>query len=1239
MIVSSKEVGEQFVLCVRSKINFFFILVLIVSFAACTTKSDLQWNQKEGYHWAELSPGYFGKTGFTKLSSSSTGLKFVNNIERESIEENRNYMNGSGVAAGDIDGDGWIDLYFAQIDGPNKLFKNLGGMKFKDITEKSGLSHERYHSTGVVFADVDGDNDLDLLITSLTGQNTLYINDGEGHFKLKQNSGLGASKGSNTMALADIDGDGDLDLYISNYVLKSVKDIYSEEELLPRNMIRKKDDSLLIDPPFDKYFTTIQTKRGVSRVEYGSEDELYLNNGKGLFEKVNDLKQYFLDENGNPQGLTRDWGLSVKFQDINGDLAPDLFVTNDFWTPDRFWINQGNGTFKLINRKAIPSLSFSSMGIDFSDINRDGNLDFIVTEMLSDVHERRMQQFTKYQEAKKRIHYNQYNRNSLYLNRGDDTFAEISHYANLFASEWSWTTNFLDVDLDSYEDLIITTGYAHDYLNLDSQIELNRRRSSNTQSKSNNLFKYPPLKLGNKIFHNNQDLTFSEKSKAWGFHDQDISLGMAVADLDNDGDPDLIINRFNEEALIYKNKTNAPRIAVKLDGKSPNTQGIGAKVELFGADAQQSKEIAAGGTYVSGSQAMAFFAADPDNPDHTLKVTWRNGLVSTIDSVKANRIYVVDEKFSQKSVINNNNRKKESLKPLFKDISDQIDHVHHEDPFNDFKIQELLPVKLSQKGPGVSWLDFDQDGDDDLFVSSGKGGILAIFENLGRGEFKKIELDQISNAAFGDQTTVLGWNTNNYFKLVVGRSSYEQRDRQIPLVKIYNIYKNGKVSQQSIEGISSVTGPLAAADYTGDGQIDLFVGGSFKAGQYPANATSRLYKNENGSFKLDKKNSKLMSEIGLISGAVFSDFDSDGDPDLLLSREWDSILVLENDNGQFKDVSDRVGLQKYKGWWNGITTGDFNNDGRLDIIATNLGENSIYQIESNKPLKLFYGDFNRDGRTDIFDSYYNSSLGGYVPRRKLYDFKSIPALLQYVKSHETFAKFTMDKMFGRNLNKVSSKEINTLQHMLFLNKENSFEAIPLPSEAQFSSVYHPAVADFDNDGNEDLFLSQNFFPFPSGIPLLNSGRGLLLKGDGKGNLQVVKGYESGIEIYGEQRGAAVSDFNSDGKSDLVITQNQAETKLFLNQTERIGLRFKLNGPPSNRDAIGSAFRLKYRDGSYGPLREIQAGTGYWSQHSTIHVMGYSSKFPNKLEVYWFDGNKELINITHTTKEMTINYEH
>jgi hypothetical protein len=405
-------------------------------------------------------------------------------------------------------------------------------------------------------------------------------------------------------------------------------------------------------------------------------------------------------------------------------------------------------------------------------------------------------------------------------------------------------------------------------------------------------------------------------------------------------------------------------------------------------------------------------------------------------------------------------------------------------------------------------------------------------------------------------------------------------------------------------------------------------------------ADSRLFRNNQGRFEFDEQNSRLLSGVGLVTDALFADVTGNGHQDLLISTEWGSLKLFENRDDRFVEISKETGLDRYKGWWNGISIGDFSGNGLPDIIALNIGLNSAYQIRNEHSLRMYYDDFNWDRRLDILDSYYSEEIEGYVPRRKLHDFESVPTILSNVSSHEEFSGATIEEVFGQSFNNVPFKEINTLEHMIFVNTGDGFEPKPLPRETQFSAGFYAGVGDFNNDGNEDLFISQNFFAFPKNTPRLDAGRGLLLQGDGNANFETISGEISGIKVYGEQRGAALSDFNQDGRTDLVVSQNNGQTKLFENQVERNGIRIQLIGPPSNRNGVGSSIRLEYEkeyeNGEKGPARFIQAGGSFASQNSYLQVMGISeNESPTAIEVSWPDGTVQKVEIVEGLDEYRI----
>src|SRR6056297_621628 len=1130
-----QNMAQVYLRSIFRKLSSLLIIAGTLVVLGCSSKSaepviELTWTEGNGYRWAELPDAASDEVGFSLLPSSQTGIEFNNFLSEELMDDNRILMNGSGVAAGDIDGDGLVDLYFAKIDGPNNLYKNLGGFRFEDITEQAGVAHEGRYSTGVVFSDVNGNGHLDLLISSMTSLNALYINDGTGSFTLQEESGPKERKGSMTMALSDVNNDGYPDLYMVNYREMNVIDRFDPQELVWENTVENGE----LIPPYDDYFTIIDWGEGFrpERHEIGRADELFINNGDGTFTEVEDYESVFRDQNGNPMGLHPDWGLSAKFHDINNDGLHDLYVNNDFWTPDRVWMNQGDGTFRAIDSLAIRNTSYYSMTVDFSDITRNGFSDIFTVEMLNDRHSDRLRKRLPTEPIPllpgDYTHRPRYNKNSLFYNRGDHTFAEISYYSGLEASEWSWTTRFLDIDLDGYEDLLINNGFAYDFQDMDSQQQLFDKLVETGGAERGYIEDFTPLRQQNRIYRNNGDLTFSETSSDWGFTEQDISLGMAVADLNGDGTQDVVISRMNDEPSVYKNQISGDRIAVRLVGEDPNTQAIGAKLEFMGGPVDhQTKQIFSGGDYLSGSDPLMVFAASSGIKTRSLSITWPDGSKSTIDSLQANRIYEIDQSEVFKSGGSSSDQNMEMASAengtdtMFEDISGQLNHAHSEDEFDDFRIQPLLPKTLSRMGPGMAWIDLNGNGRDELIVGAGKGGSMGVFEVTADGNLQPLSSELTSLPTPGDQTGIAGWRESGATHLVIGNANYEAGTVRTPSAFHIRL-EGGEIAEiDSLPGVLSTTGPLAAADYNGDGTVDLFVGGRFLPGQYPRSASSRLYRNVNGTLELDEQASTVLENAGLVSGAVFSDYDRDGDQDLILAVEWGSLKLFENSDGSFTDRSAELGLSEFTGLWNGVATGDFNNDGYPDLVATNLGENSYFEVkDEGAPIKIYYGDFNRDQRLDIIEAYYTEEQGGFVPLNSLNNYENINDILGHIQTHGQFSEMTVGEILRTEEAGIPNKEVNTLGHMLFLNQQASgFRTVKLPAEAQFSAAFHADVSDINSDGYEDLFISQNFFGVanPQQKPRLDSGRGLWMTGDGTGNLESMPGHLSGKKVYGEQR--------------------------------------------------------------------------------------------------------------------------
>jgi len=1190
-------------------------------------------------------------SGFTRLNPVQTGLNFTNRVSLKAVAQNRLIEDGSGVAAGDFDGDGLCDLYFCNLEGANRLFRNIGGMRFEDITASAVVGCPGQASTGVVLADIDGDGDLDLLVNGLGAGTRVFLNDGHGKFVERTDSGLARDSGARTLALADIDGDGDLDLYVANYRRTTARDGTE------RVTVTRRGNGFEVPVQLrDRYVAEMTDNNGVMVLELGEPDVLYRNVGGGGFESISWTGGAFLDENGRPlKEPPRDWGLSAMFHDLNGDGLPDLYVCNDFHSPDRIWLNKGRGHFQAVPSTLLRKTSFASMAVDFADINRDGFDDIFVAEMLGVTRLRRQTQRDNVEggaalnfgwgwRAGDITNTTQVMRNTLFLNQGDGTFAEIAQLSGVHASDWTWGSAFLDVDLDGYEDLLMANGHLRDHLNSDVQARLAPSGPPQNAADRERLFGLiPGLAVPKRIFRNRGDMTFEDRSTAWGFDWVGISNGMAFADLDNDGDLDVILNNLDAGAFIMRNDTMAPRIAIRLRGLAPNTSAIGAKIRVLGGSVPQSQEVISGGRYLSSDDPLRVFATGQAT-ELDIEVAWRSGKRTVVNNAKPNCIYEISEegaeeiqspklkgpwsvlgdrwsvlRENERGATDNGQRTTNKIQTLFEDVSDRVNRAHQKIEFNDYERQPLLPRRLSQNGPGVSWLDLNGDGHDELLLGSGRGKHMQVWSNDGKGKFDSSLQTILSTPTRGDQTTILGWrNAPGTGTILVGLSGYEVATNLPASIGVFSVSAGG-IQAVDILGASANVGPLAAADFDGDGDIDVFVGGQAEPGRYPVAARSVIFRQAQGRFNEDMENTRPLAGVGLVNGAVWSDLNGDGNSDLVLACEWGPLRLFRNNRGTLTEWNPPVSspasntqhstlnsqlstLNSLTGWWNGVAAGDFNGDGQMDLVASNWGRNTKYQEFIGDELRVYHGDLDGSGTWEVIESCWDRELMKEVPWR---DYKTmcnaVPRIRERFATYASYGTASVEELFGDALKRAQSLRANTLESMLFLNRGDRFEACPLPFLAQLTPAFGILVADFDGDGHEDVFLSQNSFAADRETGRYDGGRGLLLRGDDTGNFVAAPAAESGLAIHGEQRGAAVADFDSDGRADIAVTQHAAPLKLFRNRGARPGLRVRLAGPPGNLNGIGAQVRLRFGE-SYGPVREIHAGSGYWSQDSFVMVL-------------------------------------
>ena len=1223
---------------------FACFALLLVAAACGKERPASQWHAGVGIRWRDLKV-VKGTPGFTRMDGAKTGIRFQNTASETILLGNRMFAQGGGVSMGDVDGDGLPDVFLTRTEGCNALYHNAGNWTFDDITTRAGVGACDRRSTGSALADVDGDNDLDLVLLATTGPNAIYLNDGTGRFTEQRDLGLDSTgRGATTVTMADVSGDGRLAMFIANYKPYSVDDTIPPQQRAFNQMVRQtgpKQYEILPNHRRDYKLVMRPDMGGMRMTQRAEPDEFYVNDGRGHFTRVPMVSDRFRDANGAKLAEEfESFGLSAKFVDLNGDGAPDLYVANDFEDTDQLWVNDGKGNFRLADWRSQRQMSNSAMGIDVADVNGDGLPDLFESDMLSNDPRRLKTQMPTHTSLPKKVGEQelqlQFQRNALFINRGDGTFAEVSNAAGVQASGWSWGSMFLDVDLDGWQDILVANGHPWDIMDADVQEGLQNRLNDVPWRRQR--WEFPPLKLRNVAFRNRGDLTFEDASSSWRFGvDEDISHGIASADLDDDGDLDVVINRLGAPALVLRNDAMAARVAVRLRGTAPNTRAVGAKVTVsHGAVPLQVREVVVGGLYLSHSDYELSFAMGVSD-SAMLVVDWRDGTRTTIARVKPNRLYEITQATTPSTARAPTPAAADSS--LFVDATAQLrGHTHTENQFDDWDRQFLLPNALSQSGPGVSWYDIDRDGAEDLVVGTGKGGRIAMFRSVGGTLVPQPAGGPVAPADF---TAVLGMTANGATSLVAGVATWELRDEQAMIAQPAAVRVDltrgvmAAVSRPAVGSHASSTGPVALGDYDEDGALDLFVGSRAMPLRYPLPASSGLFRNVNGTFAIDTANLALLRNIGMVTSAMFADMNGDGHADLVLSRDWGSIVLLLNDgHGKLQLAPDSWGLAGWTSQWNGVAAGDLNGDGKMDLVATSWGRNTGVQVDSVRPLVITYGAFGAGGEVEMLLGQPDARVHGLAPLNSFARMRmAVAGVVGRVNSFSAYADASVETLLGPAMSTTQQLRVRTFDHMVFINRGDHFEALPLPAEAQWSPAFAAAIADFDGDGAEDVFLSQNFFPSVIGSPRYDQGRGLMLSGDGKGGLKPVSGERSGIAVYGDQRGAAYADFNRDGRLDLAVSQNGAATRLFENRGAKPGLRVRVNGGVANPDGVGTQLRIVYGQ-SMGPVREVQSAAGYWSQNGAVQVMGITAA-PTAVWVRWPGGSATRVPVLAGAKEVNV----
>lgn len=1041
---------------------------------------------------------------FSLLPSERTGVSFINKI-KDDKEKNillyANFYGGAGVGIGDFNNDGLQDIYFAGNIVADKLYYNLGDFKFEDVTASAGIVDDKGWSTSVVVADINNDGFLDIYVTKELydhqpelRKNRLYLNKGDGSFReCAEEYGIANTERTRNATFFDFNKDGYLDLFILNQPPNpgSYSEYFGSKLLLPKYTSR-----------------LYQNIKGKSF--------------KDVTEKAGLLKTSFPN--------------SVSASDLNNDGWTDLYVTNDFYVPDFIYINNKNGTFTNIANKALNHMSYYSMGVDISDINNDGLLDIFVLDMVADDNFRLKSNMSGmnisafWNVVKNGGHY-QYMFNTLQLNNGNNTFSEIAQLLNIAATDWSWTNIIADFDNDGNKDIFITNGLLRDIRNTDASKAVGKFviDSANKWVKDNPnggevtiwdildldkaLSLLPSEKLSNFAYQNNGEFSFHNSSNDWGLDKKSFSNGASYSDLDNDGDLDLIVNNVNEEAFIYKNNSINNYLRIELKSKL-NKPVFGTKIKIeYNNKFQYFETTNVRGIY-STSDPVAHFGLDRINVVDKVVVSWPNGKETILNDLSVNErltLFMEDARTKVKKEDKNN-------KVLFEEITSKnlIPFHHMENKFNDFDIQVLLPHKMSQFGPALAVADVNNDDLDDVFVGGAMGNPGQLFIQNSRGKFKTntkddFKLDMIHedlDAVFFD----VDLDGDQDLYVVSGGNEKKEGDDFYKDRLYINDGKGKFAKSKEYQDNTAISGSIVIpSDFDQDGDLDLFVGGRLTPHQYPLPTDSKILENQNGKLvDVTKSIAPELLKLGMVTDAIWSDYDNDKDLDLIVVGEWMAITIFENNNNKFSKVS-IPDLKDTTGWWFSIDQGDFDQDGDMDYIVGNLGLNYKYKTSKEKPFDVYYKDFDGNGSKDIVLGYYN--YGKHYPLRGFScSSEQIPSLKKEIKKYDVFASMELKDVYGKDkLEKALHYEAQTFASVFVENLGGGkFKIKELPVRAQFSNINNFVVKDFDKDGNLDVLLAGNLFVSEIETTRNDAGTGLLLLGDGKNNFKPLTNLESGF---------------------------------------------------------------------------------------------------------------------------------
>ena len=1039
---------------------------------------------------------------FKRITSQQSGITFNNavdeNFDKNYFDNFAYVYNGGGAAIGDINNDGLPDIYFTGNEVPNKLYLNLGGMKFKDITESAGVNGGKGWDNGVTMADVNTDGWMDIYVckggfrdNDSERTNLLYVNQHDGTFKEDAKSfGINDNGYTEHAVFFDMDNDNDLDLYLTS-----------------------RPDSF--------YLGLSKMVSGKRNPPEKCRNKLYRNDN-GHFAEI-----------GKQAGIGKTFGyaLSIVNADLNTDGYQDIFVANDYADNDYMFINQKNGTFKDQIKTATNHISLFSMGTDIADINNDGYEDIYVTEMLPENYKRSkvsmprmdVQGFWAIVDSG---FQKQYMHNALHLNHGNGFFSDISQLAGVAKTEWSWSTLLCDFDNDGNRDIFVANGYRRDLFDgdilqkQDAYVNANVSKYASAQEMFEKGFKdyiniYDPIKVKNYLFKNKGNLQFENVSEAWGFADSTFSNGAAVADLDGDGDLDLVINNLDEEAMVYENTTDKQNnfIRLKLEGPMKNPDGIGAKISVYydGKMQQYFEQKTVRGYLSSNDPVVHFGLAKTANVD-SIVVQWLDGKENILRKVAANQVVKVNYR---ESVPGTGSGRK--YNPLFSETNTVLAQPfkHTENEHDEYKDQVLLPHTFSKSGPFIATGDVNGDGLGDFYVGGAAGQPGKLYMQTAEGKLAQKNIPAFDvDKAFEDMGVLfLDSDKDGDLDLYVVSGGSEFNDGS-PLYQDRLYINDGKAnfSKGVLPKTSSSGSCVAAYDFDSDGDLDVFRGGQVMPHGYPQSPKSYLLVNENGKF-VDKTSDLAagLSQTGMVNSAIWADINGDKKAELIVAGEWMPIKIYDYKSGKFNEVSNQYGLQNTEGWWDKLVADDIDGDGDIDIVGGNLGENYKFKASNEKPFEVYAKDFDNNGTNDIFLAKYNGDVQVPIRGRECTS-QQCPFILQKFPTFISFAESDIKTILGDEMQTALHYKVHLFSSVILVNDNGKFSIKKLPVEAQLSTVNCILVNDFDKDGKKDILISGNKFDVEVETTPADASPGLFLKGTGNMNFQSLKPLESGFFV-------------------------------------------------------------------------------------------------------------------------------